>query len=905
MDDNLRQRYAPISGSDVDSRNTLDHQEQPSNSAEQPDVVYNATANRQDRQTARPRAAVAYIIIVAFYVLIVIFVHRRMNSYPTPKNKDNSCTFQFREENARKHLDILTGFGPRVVGSKANEKAKHYILDSVNSIIAEQINNISIDIDLQTANGSFILDFVNNGVGHFSSVYQNLENIVVKVSQYQEAESSVLVNCHYDTVVDSPGAGDDAASCCVMLEILRVLSQTHQTDLHLMHNVIFLFNSAEENILQTSHAFITQHKWAPSIKAFVNLDSAGAGGWELVFQTGPEHPWLVKAYIEAAPYPHATVVGQEIFQTGLIPSDTDFRIFRDYGAIPGLDIAHIKNGYVYHTKNDLPRYIPAGCMQRGGENILATLKHLASSSKLTNPGEDKHGSLVFFDFLGFFMVSYPYRMSIILNCTTFLYVVVAYLKHFFKDRTDYSNKLKQLSVTVIAMLGTWLIIVLAPLAIACFLSAIGRSLSYYTYNLNVVWIFMLPSVTAALAFHLVLKRTVFKNIDAQTVVVLLRDVNLLLWSFILALMTAKGLMSSYLPLLFILCPACVYTILQVIGLKPTNLVFSLVAAFVPSLYIVFMFYILLMFLIPIMGRSEMANSPDLLIGVISSGPVLICLPYQIGFVYTHSKVGRVISTSAVVFGLALTCILITPAGFPYSANPNDASVQRGFLLHIDRQFHTTKSQLIHKDAYVWYKPVDYLGGEVLMQYAPWLIENAKKATCDGVYCGRPYLFPVLPHVDARKTYDFPAPKLNFTRVKVELLDRIHLNDSMVRLVLSMSGPSHVTVFISELQKAKIIKWDFGSNVPVEAVTLPFMRHTTTYFIYYSHAGPANTTWNFSMDIYLECNKTVSQSLLRMGFAGHHLHGPNQLTPVLLLLEQELPPWMVMMRWCATYDEFIF
>ena len=60
-----------------------------------------------------------------------------------------------------------------------------------------------------------------------------------------------------------------------------------------------------------------------------------SGGRELVFQTGPEHPWLIKIYANSANYPYASIVGQEFFQTGLIPGETDFRIFRDYGNIPG------------------------------------------------------------------------------------------------------------------------------------------------------------------------------------------------------------------------------------------------------------------------------------------------------------------------------------------------------------------------------------------------------------------------------------------------------------------------------------------------------------------------------------------------------------------------------------------
>lgn len=135
----------------------------------------------------------------------------------------------------------------------------------------------------------------------------------------------------------SPGAGDAAIMVATILETLRVLSQTapHEQEAAFVHSIVFLINGAEEIGLIGSHAFITKHRWAKSVRMFINLDSGGAAGRDILFQTTSNSPWLTELYGQAVPHPFAFSTAQELFESGLIPSDTDFRIFRDHGQIPG------------------------------------------------------------------------------------------------------------------------------------------------------------------------------------------------------------------------------------------------------------------------------------------------------------------------------------------------------------------------------------------------------------------------------------------------------------------------------------------------------------------------------------------------------------------------------------------
>ena len=242
-------------------------------------------------------SADASVLLVIGGMLTVIMVTLLLySSLPVPNMSTTGN--KYSTANARRHMEAITDLGIRHVGSIANEVlAKNVILEAVADIQKQAVPEVEIDVSVQMPSGGYYLDFL----GGMTHIYHNITNIVVRLRGKNSSNHALMINAHYDSALGAIAASDDAVSCATMLEILRCLSSSSASDLK--HSVIFLFNGAEETILQASHGFVTQHPWAQEIQAFINLEAAGAGGKELLFQTGPDHPWLAKMYAKFVPHP--------------------------------------------------------------------------------------------------------------------------------------------------------------------------------------------------------------------------------------------------------------------------------------------------------------------------------------------------------------------------------------------------------------------------------------------------------------------------------------------------------------------------------------------------------------------------------------------------------------------------
>ena len=149
---------------------------------------------------------------------------------------------------------------------------------------------------------------------------------------------ALLISAHFDSFPSSPGAADNGVNVaagtgggefmdqlpltspplCAAIETLRALASGPP-----QNPVLVLLNGAEEVNWVAVHAWATQHRWAEDYVAVLNLEAIGSGGRSVVFQLGPNAPWLARA-LGRANDPRGSIMANDLFNAPQFPAGTDF-----------------------------------------------------------------------------------------------------------------------------------------------------------------------------------------------------------------------------------------------------------------------------------------------------------------------------------------------------------------------------------------------------------------------------------------------------------------------------------------------------------------------------------------------------------------------------------------------------
>jgi hypothetical protein len=332
------------------------------------------------------RSFVAAWSALAAAVVIALALVAWANRLPTPAPTSAPPT-AFSADRAWPTLSYLADtIGFRVTGTPGNARALAYLEARLRAIPGLEVQ--VQDVTGAGAAGALVLRY-------------HVRNLVARLPGRRP--EAVLVSTHYDSPPESVGASDDGVAVAAVVELARALAAGPRME----HSVVLNINDGEEQGLLGASGFL-RHPWLASVRAFVNLESAGPGGKAILFQAGPGNSWLTRAYARAAPHPYGSVYGQDIFQSGAIPSATDFEVYRDGGGLRGLDVAFYRDGYAYHTALDRTDRIARGSLQHMGDNALAVVRELAAGAL---PGDVGGGPSVYYDLLGTAMVAYDARWA--------------------------------------------------------------------------------------------------------------------------------------------------------------------------------------------------------------------------------------------------------------------------------------------------------------------------------------------------------------------------------------------------------------------------------------------------------------------------------------------------------------
>ncbi|CAO2839785.1 unnamed protein product [Amaranthus hypochondriacus] len=645
------------------------------------------TSGTRLRSANRSSYVMLTVCALIAYCTLSLYQYQH-EALPVPLSPEHAGKRGFSEIEAMKHVKALAKLGPHPVGSDALERALQYV-----QLTADKVRNNShweVDVEVEEFHVKAGANHMNGGLFFGKSlVYADLNHIILRISPRYESEAkmnSILISSHIDTVFSTGGAGDCSSCVAVMLELARGVS-------HWAHNfkssVIFLFNTGEEEGLNGAHSFITQHPWSENVRVAIDLEAMGVGGKANIFQAGP-HPWAIENFALAAKYPSGHIMAQDLFSSGVIKSATDFQVYQEVAGLSGLDFAFIDNTAVYHTKNDKVELLKPGSLQHLGENMLAFLRHIASSSDLAKddvsraPENTDENSVIYFDILGTYMIVYRQKFANLMHNSVILQSLSIWIMSLFMGGYP---AIVSFSLSCLSVVLMWVLSLSFSSLVAFILSStLSVSVPYITSPWLVIGLFGFPSLLGAFSGqHLgfLLLEKYMSHVYAQRNKTLSPPVQANLarleaerwlfksgtvqWLLILVAAHYYKVGSSYVPLVWLVTPVFSYGLLEATLTpfrlpKPMKIVTLLMALSVPLLVSAGAIIRIIGVLIGTAVRLDRNPGgvpqwlPNVIVSLVVAAVVCLTLVYLLSYIHLSGAKRSFILVSCALFGLSLAGI---------------------------------------------------------------------------------------------------------------------------------------------------------------------------------------------------------------------------------------------------------
>jgi Peptidase family M28 len=301
---------------------------------------------------------------------------------PSPRDRDAPAS-SFSAARAMKDVRAIA-VRPHPSGSAELERVRGYI--------AGRLQAMGLAAEIQNAEGVLTAGKRKPGV----VIAGRVHNVIGILPGRDRTAPSVLVMSHYDTMPNTPGAGDNTAGTASSLEIARAL----QAERPLARDVIFLHTDGEEPGLLGAQAFFAEHPLARNVGIVVNMEARGDSGRAAMFETSTDAGALVRLLGGVAPQPTANSLMAELYRR--MPNDTDLSVALDQGKT-GLNFAFVGDQLAYHTSISTPDDLDPGSLQHMGAQVLPLVRALANGADLPPKAQD----LIYSDLLGRVLVAYP------------------------------------------------------------------------------------------------------------------------------------------------------------------------------------------------------------------------------------------------------------------------------------------------------------------------------------------------------------------------------------------------------------------------------------------------------------------------------------------------------------------